>query len=108
MKVRRLIRGDYDAAFENVDLLIGPVTPAPAFKLGEKLQDPLAMYMQDIFTLPPSLAGIPAVNVPCGMSEEGLPLGLQVCAPHWGEPILVRAGHAFEAASGTLPHPPGF
>lgn len=107
-KVRTLIRQDYTRAFERCDFLLTPTAPTPAFRLGEKLQDPLAMYMQDIFTLPPSLAGIPAVNVPCGMSDEGLPLGLQVCAPHWRESILVRAGHAFEAAGGALSHPPGF
>jgi aspartyl-tRNA(Asn)/glutamyl-tRNA(Gln) amidotransferase subunit A len=107
-KVRTLIRQDYTRAFERCDFLLTPTAPTPAFRLGEKLQDPLAMYMQDIFTLPPSLAGIPAVNLPCGMSEDGLPLGLQVCAPHFNESVLVRAGHAFEAAYGAFPHPPGF
>jgi aspartyl-tRNA(Asn)/glutamyl-tRNA(Gln) amidotransferase subunit A len=102
-KVRTLIRDDYTRAFSRCDVLLTPTAPTPAFRLGEKLADPLAMYMQDIFTLPPSLAGIPAVSVPCGSSPEGLPLGLQLCAPHFEEARLVRLGHAYEAISGWKP-----
>jgi aspartyl-tRNA(Asn)/glutamyl-tRNA(Gln) amidotransferase subunit A len=102
-KVRTLIRDDYTRAFSRCDVLLTPTAPTPAFRLGEKLADPLAMYMQDIFTLPPSLAGIPAVSVPCGLSPEGLPLGLQLCAPHFEEARLVRLGHAYEAISGWKP-----
>jgi len=98
-KVRTLIRDDYAKAFARCDVLLTPTAPSPAFKLGE-IADPLAMYMQDIFTLPPSLAGIPAVSVPCGVSPEGLPLGLQLCAPHFEEARLVRLGHAYESVSG--------
>ena len=98
-KVRTLIRDDYAKAFAHCDVLLTPTAPSPAFKLGE-IADPLAMYMQDIFTLPPSLAGIPAVSVPCGVSPEGLPLGLQLCAPHFEETRLVRLGHAYETVSG--------
>jgi aspartyl-tRNA(Asn)/glutamyl-tRNA(Gln) amidotransferase subunit A len=98
-KVRTLIRTDYERAFERCDVLLTPTAPSPAFKLGA-IADPLAMYMQDIFTLPPSLAGIPAASVPCGVSPEGLPLGLQLCAPHFEEARLVRLGHAYEAVSG--------
>jgi aspartyl-tRNA(Asn)/glutamyl-tRNA(Gln) amidotransferase subunit A len=94
-----LIRDDYAKAFARCDVLLTPTAPSPAFKLGE-IADPLAMYMQDIFTLPPSLAGIPAVSVPCGVSPEGLPLGLQLCAPHFEEARLVRLGHAYESVSG--------
>ena len=101
-KVRTLIRNDYDRAFSRCDVLLTPTAPSPAFKLGE-IADPLAMYMQDIFTLPPSLAGIPAVSVPCGVSPEGLPLGLQLCAPHFEEARLVRLGHAYEGVSGFKP-----
>lgn len=101
-KVRTLIRDDYAKAFSRCDVLLTPTAPSAAFKLGE-IADPLAMYMQDIFTLPPSLAGIPAVSVPCGVSEEGLPLGLQLCAPHFEEARLVRLGHAYEAVSGFQP-----
>jgi aspartyl-tRNA(Asn)/glutamyl-tRNA(Gln) amidotransferase subunit A len=107
-KVRTLIRQDYAQAFERCDVLLTPTAPTAAFRLGEKLADPLSMYMQDIFTLPPSLAGIPAASVPCGLSGEGLPLGLQLCAPHFEEGRLVRLGHAFESVSGFKPFPPGF
>jgi aspartyl-tRNA(Asn)/glutamyl-tRNA(Gln) amidotransferase subunit A len=101
-KVRTLIRDDYTRAFSRCDVLLTPTAPSPAFRLGE-IADPLAMYMQDIFTLPPSLAGIPAVSVPCGASPEGLPLGLQLCAPHFEEARLVRLGHAYESISGWKP-----
>jgi aspartyl-tRNA(Asn)/glutamyl-tRNA(Gln) amidotransferase subunit A len=107
-KVRTLIKQDYARAFERCDVVLTPTAPTPAFRLGEKLEDPLAMYLQDIFTLPPSLAGIAAASVPCGFSAEGLPLGLQLCAPEFEESRLVRVGHAFELASGLQPRPPGF
>jgi aspartyl-tRNA(Asn)/glutamyl-tRNA(Gln) amidotransferase subunit A len=107
-KVRTLIKQDYARAFERCDVLVTPTAPTPAFKLGEKLADPLAMYLQDVFTLPPSLAGIAAASVPCGLSAEGLPLGLQLCAPAFAEAALVRVGDAFEAACGFGQHPPGF
>jgi aspartyl-tRNA(Asn)/glutamyl-tRNA(Gln) amidotransferase subunit A len=107
-KVRTLIQQDYQRAFERCDVLLTPTAPTPAFRLGEKLSDPLAMYMQDIYTLPPSLAGIAAASVPCGLSPEGLPLGLQLCAPHFEESRLVRLGHAFETAAGWRERPAGF
>ena len=96
LKVRRLIRGDYDAAFGEVDLLIGPTTPTPAFKLGEKKNDPLAMYLQDLFTVTANLAGMPGISIPCGMSKTGLPIGLQLQAPAMGEDTLLRAAHMFQ------------
>lgn len=99
MKVRRLIRKDYDAAFENVDLLIGPVTPAPAFKLGEKVDDPLAMYLLDIYTVSANLAGVPAISLPCGLSKTGLPIGLQLQGPTFSEDRLLRAAHMFQTAT---------
>ena len=99
MKVRRLIRGDYDAAFEHVDLLIGPVTPAPAFKLGEKIDDPLAMYLLDIYTVSANLAGVPAISLPCGQSQTGLPIGLQLQGPTFSEDRLLRAAHMFQTAT---------
>jgi aspartyl-tRNA(Asn)/glutamyl-tRNA(Gln) amidotransferase subunit A len=107
-KVRTLIRQDYARAFERCDVLLTPTAPTPAFRLGEKIADPLAMYMQDIFTLPPSLAGIAAASVPCGLSPEGLPLGLQLSVPAFEEARLVRVGHAFETAIDWQHHPPGF
>jgi aspartyl-tRNA(Asn)/glutamyl-tRNA(Gln) amidotransferase subunit A len=98
-KVRTLIQQDYLSAFGQCDVLITPTAPTPAFKLGEKTSDPLAMYLQDIFTLPPSLAGIPAVSAPCGFSSTGLPIGMQVCAPVFEEGRLVRITHAFEQST---------
>ena len=107
-KVRSLIRQDYVSAFERCDVVLTPTAPTPAFKLGEKMGDPLAMYLQDIFTLPASLAGICAVSVPCGLSPEKLPIGLQLAAPELEEARLVRLGDAFERASGWAHRPPGF
>ena len=96
-KVRTLIRNDFKSAFESVDFMVVPATPTTAFKLGEKRSDPLAMYLSDIFTLPASLAGLPAASVPCGL-DEGLPLGTQIWAPPLGEPMLIRAAAALERA----------
>jgi aspartyl-tRNA(Asn)/glutamyl-tRNA(Gln) amidotransferase subunit A len=95
LKVRRLIRQDYDRAFEQVDLIAGPVTPAPAFKLGAMVDDPLAMYLLDLYTVSANLAGIPAMSVPCGLSATGLPIGLQLQGPPLSEELLLRAGHQF-------------
>jgi aspartyl-tRNA(Asn)/glutamyl-tRNA(Gln) amidotransferase subunit A len=92
--VRTLIRGDFERAFERCDLLLKPTTPSPAFRLGEH-KDPLSMYKQDIFTLPASLAGVPAISTPCGMAGH-LPLGLQLVAPEFEEGRLVRVAHALE------------
>lgn len=97
-KVRRLIQQDYLQAFEQVDLLIGPVTPAPAFKKGELVDDPLSMYLADIFTIGANLAGIPAISLPSGFTEEGLPLGVQLLGPVLGEEKLLRAARMFELA----------
>jgi len=99
-KVRTLITRDFLAAFEQVDLIATPVSPFPAFRLGEKLDDPLQMYLSDIFTITASLAGLPAMSVPCGATAEGLPVGLQLIGPHFGEPALFRLGEAFERAGG--------
>ena len=82
LKVRRLIRNDFDAAFEKVDVLLGPTTPTAAFKIGEKASDPLAMYLSDIYTITTNLAGIPGLSIPCGFTKSGLPIGLQLMAPH--------------------------
>src|SRR4029077_15897888 len=79
-KVRTLIKRDFDAAFAQVDLILTPVAPTPAFKLGEKVDDPLTMYLSDICTIPCNLAGIPGISVPCGLSSEGLPIGVQFYA----------------------------
>ncbi len=96
LKVRRLIRGDFDAAFEQVDLIVGPVTAGPAFKLGEMVDDPLAMYLVDLYTVSANLAGIPAISIPCGLTKSGLPIGMQLQAPPLEEDRLLRAAHMFQ------------
>jgi aspartyl-tRNA(Asn)/glutamyl-tRNA(Gln) amidotransferase subunit A len=98
MKVRSLIRRDFDEAFRKVDVIVTPTTPTPAFRLGEKLARPLDMYLADIFTVTVNLAGVPAISIPCGWSRERLPLGLQIIAPHFEEARLLGVAHAFERA----------
>jgi aspartyl-tRNA(Asn)/glutamyl-tRNA(Gln) amidotransferase subunit A len=98
-KVRTLIMGDFTRAFENVDVILTPVAPTPAFKIGEKVNDPLQMYLSDIFTIPVNLAGTCAMAVPAGFSASGLPIGLQLIGRPFGEETILRAGHAFEQAT---------
>jgi aspartyl-tRNA(Asn)/glutamyl-tRNA(Gln) amidotransferase subunit A len=95
-KVRRLIRQDYDRAFESVDIIIGPATPTVAFGVGEKTDDPLSMYLGDLFTASANLAGITAMSVPCGFTSGCLPIGLQLQAPPFEEERLLRAAHMFQ------------
>jgi len=97
-KVRTLIRRDFEAAFSKVDAILTPTAPTPAFRLGEKLDDPLTMYLSDIFTIPCNLAGIPGISVPCGMSAEGLPIGAQLLGNHFREETLFTAAAAIERA----------
>jgi aspartyl-tRNA(Asn)/glutamyl-tRNA(Gln) amidotransferase subunit A len=99
LKVRRLIRNDFDAAFAEVDVLLGPTSPTPAFRLGEKAADPLAMYLSDIFTITTNLAGIPGLSLPGGMTRAGLPIGLQLLAPAFAEETLLRTARVFERAT---------
>ena len=99
LKVRRLIRNDFDAAFREVDVLLGPTTPTAAFKLGEKTADPLAMYLSDIYTITTNLAGIPGISIPCGLTKSGLPIGLQLIAPAFAEDRLLRTARVFERAT---------
>lgn len=96
LKVRRLIRNDFDAAFEKVDMIIGPTTPSPAFRAGEKLSDPLSMYLEDLFTVSANLAGIAGLSVPCGFTQAGLPIGVQLLAPAFAESRLLQAGHQYQ------------
>jgi aspartyl-tRNA(Asn)/glutamyl-tRNA(Gln) amidotransferase subunit A len=96
LQVRRLVRGDFDAAFQDVDVIAGPVTPTPAFKLGEKTTDPLAMYLSDVYTISANLAGIPGISIPCGLTSSGLPIGLQLLTPTFEEETLLRAARMFE------------
>uniref|UniRef100_A0A7V4G6E0 Glutamyl-tRNA(Gln) amidotransferase subunit A n=1 Tax=Desulfobacca acetoxidans TaxID=60893 RepID=A0A7V4G6E0_9BACT len=98
-QVRTLIRRDFDAAFASCALLATPVAPTPAFKIGEKTDDPLTMYLSDIFTISANLAGIPGISVPCGLSREGLPIGLQLLGPPLGEAEVLQAAYAFEQAT---------
>lgn len=100
-KVRTLIRRDFEQAFEKCDVLIAPVTPFPAYKIGEKKSDPLQMYLGDIFTVTANLAGICGISVPGGKTAEGLPVGVQFLGPALGEEAVLKAGYAFEKAAGT-------
>ena len=99
MAVRTLFRRDFHEAFARCDVLLTPVTPTPAFAIGEKTDDPLTMYLSDIFTISAPLAGIPAISLPCGRSPEGLPIGLQLMADHFAEARLLAVAHAFEQAT---------
>ncbi len=99
-QVRTLIMGDFKKAFDCCDVIFSPVAPTPAFTIGEKVDDPLTMYLSDIFTLSPNLAGIPAMSVPCGFSKKGLPIGLQMLATHMNEEMLFKVGYNFEQATG--------
>ena len=98
-RVRTLIKGDFDQAFEKVDLLVAPTTPTTAFRIGEKIGDPLQMYLSDIYTVPINLAGVPAISLPCGRDPDGMPIGLQIIGPHFGEERILRAAYAFEEAT---------
>lgn len=99
LKVRRLIKDDFDRAFEQCDVIIGPTSPTPAFKIGEKMDDPLAMYLSDIYTISANLAGIPGVSIPCGLTRGGLPIGLQIMAAPFEEENLLRVARMYEAAT---------
>ena len=103
-KVRTLVRRELEAAYERFDLLVGPTAPTVAFPIGEKADDPLAMYLNDVFTIPVNLAGNAAVSVPAGLSE-GLPVGLQLIAPALGEATMLRAAWAFEQDLGLPTRP---
>lgn len=95
LKVRTLIKNDFDRLFEKFDVLVSPTSPTPAFRLGEKAGDPLSMYLSDIYTIPVNLAGIPAISLPCGF-VDGLPVGLQIMGPAFGEGTILNVAYAFE------------
>ncbi len=105
-KVRSRLIEDFDNAFENVDAILAPVSPTPAFKLGEKAEDPLKMYLADIFTAPANLAGIPGLAVPAGFSKKGLPLGFQILGPRFSEPVLFELGKLYEKGTDYKPELP--
>jgi len=95
-KVRALIKRDFDAVFERVDVIAAPVAPTTAFPIGGHGDDPLSMYLEDVFTLPANLAGIPGLAFPVGFDPDGLPIGMQLMGPHFEEPRLFRAAHAYQ------------
>jgi aspartyl-tRNA(Asn)/glutamyl-tRNA(Gln) amidotransferase subunit A len=95
-QVRTLIMEDFSRAFDTCDFILSPVAPAPAFKIGEKTDDPLTMYLTDIFTLSANMAGVPGISIPAGHSSEGLPIGIQMMARRFDEMSLLRAGYGFE------------
>jgi aspartyl-tRNA(Asn)/glutamyl-tRNA(Gln) amidotransferase subunit A len=99
-KVRTLIKQDFERAFERVDVILSPTSPSPAFRLGEKSDDPLAMYLSDIFTITANLVGIPGISIPCGQTPEGLPVGLQILGRHFDETRVLNLAHCFEQAGG--------
>jgi aspartyl-tRNA(Asn)/glutamyl-tRNA(Gln) amidotransferase subunit A len=99
LKVRRLIKNDFDAAFAACDVIMGPTAPTAAFKIGEKIDDPLAMYLMDVYTISANLAGIPGVSIPCGFTKAGLPIGLQILAAPFEEDKLLRVARMYERAT---------
>jgi aspartyl-tRNA(Asn)/glutamyl-tRNA(Gln) amidotransferase subunit A len=103
-KVRTVIGREFAAVFERFDVLLSPTSPTVAFKLGEKTANPLAMYLADVLTIPPNMAGLPSISIPCGLSE-GLPVGLQIIGPQFSENTIFRVAHALERAIGfnTVP-----
>ncbi|HMO36103.1 MAG TPA: amidase family protein, partial [Gemmatales bacterium] len=96
LQVRRLIKNDFDAVFSECDVILGPVAPTPAFKIGEKKNDPLAMYLSDIYTISCNLAGIVGLSIPCGLSSNGMPIGLQILGKEFEEDKVLRVGRMFE------------
>ena len=107
-KVRTLIENDFLTAFQNCDAIITPTSPSIAFALGEKVDDPLAMYLNDIYTVTANLSGVPGISVPCGLSAERLPIGFQLLGSYWSEPTLFKLAHAYEKARPFTERPPVF
>ncbi|MBN1309657.1 MAG: Asp-tRNA(Asn)/Glu-tRNA(Gln) amidotransferase GatCAB subunit A, partial [Chitinispirillaceae bacterium] len=100
VKVRTLIRNDFNEAFGSCDVIMSPVTPTCAFAVGDKSGDPLQMYLTDVYTVSANLAGIPGLSVPCGAAAGALPVGVQFMAPQWREDVLLKAGYAVECRGG--------
>jgi aspartyl-tRNA(Asn)/glutamyl-tRNA(Gln) amidotransferase subunit A len=105
-QVRTLIKNDFLAAFKKCDAIITPTSPTPAFALGEKVDDPLAMYLNDIYTVTANLAGVPGISVPCGLSSSRLPIGFQLLGPYWSEPTLLKLSHGYTEARPLTERPP--
>ncbi|MGP4040902.1 Asp-tRNA(Asn)/Glu-tRNA(Gln) amidotransferase subunit GatA [Gracilibacillus sp. D59] len=98
-KVRTLIKNDFEKIFDEYDVVVGPTTPTPAYKVGEKIDDPLTMYTDDVLTTPVNLAGLPGISIPCGFSSDGLPIGLQIIGRHFDESMIYRTAYAYEQAT---------
>ena len=94
--MRTLIKNDFDEAIKRCDVILTPTAPTTAFKIGEKIQDPLQMYLSDIFTISINLAGLPAISLPCGFDDNGMPIGLQIIGKHFDEATILRLAHHFE------------
>jgi aspartyl-tRNA(Asn)/glutamyl-tRNA(Gln) amidotransferase subunit A len=105
-QVRTLIKNDFLTAFERCDVIITPTSPTPAFPIGEKVDDPLAMYLNDIYTVTANLAGLPGLSVPCGLSSGKLPIGFQLLGPYWSEPTLLKLAHAYSEKHPFTERPP--
>ena len=97
--MRTLIRGDFEKVFETCDAVLTPTTPTPAFRVGEKVDDPLAMYLADMFTVTVNLAGNCALSVPCGFASNGMPIGLQIVGDDFQEETILKVGHAYEQST---------
>jgi aspartyl-tRNA(Asn)/glutamyl-tRNA(Gln) amidotransferase subunit A len=105
-QVRTLIKNDFLEAFKRCDAIVTPTSPTPAFAIGEKVDDPLAMYLNDIYTVTANLAGVPGISVPCGLSSERLPIGFQLLGPYWSESTLFKLAHGYEQARPFTERPP--
>jgi aspartyl-tRNA(Asn)/glutamyl-tRNA(Gln) amidotransferase subunit A len=106
LKVRTLIKKDFDDVFKDFDCIVTPTSPTPAFKIGEKTENPLDMYLSDIYTISANLAGIPAISIPCGFTKSGLPVGLQILAKPFGEETILKIAYAYEQATKWHLHKP--
>jgi aspartyl-tRNA(Asn)/glutamyl-tRNA(Gln) amidotransferase subunit A len=107
-KVRRLIARDFSEAFRRCDVIMGPTSPTTAFRLGEKIDDPVQMYLNDIYTIPANLAGLPGMSIPCGFDDQGLPVGLQIIGDYFSEAKMLGAAHQYQLATDWhLRTPPG-
>ena len=104
--MRTLVIRDFDEAFERFDVLVSPTSPTTAFRLGERTEDPLAMYLSDIFTIPSDLSGTPAISIPCGLAPDGLPVGFQIMGRLRDEATVLRAAATLERDLGVAPRPP--
>jgi aspartyl-tRNA(Asn)/glutamyl-tRNA(Gln) amidotransferase subunit A len=98
-QVRRLIKQDFDDVFKDVDIIACPTAPSPAFELGAKTKDPVSMYLEDIYTLPTNLAGLPAISIPCGLTRQNKPVGLQLIGHYFSEAQLLNSAHQFQQAT---------